>query len=232
MEALNWKRSLELYRPFLSYNELGATFDEGPTVLHDRLSSMLGLEDLVDAQKALARVRLAATHLGDAIRDRIPALLEELQLRDDSRARKSAAELSKKKWNLDSISELLVGPVPDQGDDAALRQLVEIDPIDLGQIAETAGETRQAANRVREVKSTPSEQARELANLLTAAGSYVEKHAPSVCPVCEKGGLNKAWARATLLRIEKLQAAAQLQSRWIAARYPASHRGLPVICRT
>ena len=56
-ESLGWTRSLELYRPFLSYNELGAMFDEGPTALHDKLSAMLGLDDLAAAQKALQQAR-------------------------------------------------------------------------------------------------------------------------------------------------------------------------------
>ncbi len=34
--------ALEMYRPFLSYNELGAMFD-GPSELHDRLMAILGL---------------------------------------------------------------------------------------------------------------------------------------------------------------------------------------------
>jgi recombinational DNA repair ATPase RecF len=216
LEGLNWKRSLELYRPFLSYNELGATFDEGPTILHDRLSSMLGLEDLVDAQKALAKVRLSATHLGDAVRDRIPALLEQLQPLDDGRARKSVSELSKKKWNLGHVSELLVGPAPDQGDDAALRQLAEIDPIDLRQIGEAVAEAREVARRVQQIQSTPSEQARELAALLKAARIYVEKHAATLCPVCEKTGLDRAWSKGTLVRVEKLQAVAEAAE--VAAR--------------
>ena len=41
--------ALVTFRPFLSYNELGSLLDEGPSKLYDALSSILGLEDLVEA---------------------------------------------------------------------------------------------------------------------------------------------------------------------------------------
>jgi hypothetical protein len=44
LTALGWTSSVEAFRPFLSYNELGSTFDDGPTEFHDRLSRILGLE--------------------------------------------------------------------------------------------------------------------------------------------------------------------------------------------
>lgn len=59
LQALGWTAALESYRPFLSYNELGSMLDEGPSKLYDALSLVLGLEDLVNAQTALAECRLA-----------------------------------------------------------------------------------------------------------------------------------------------------------------------------
>ena len=55
---LGWERRVATYRPFLSYNELGAMFDEGPTKLHDAVSSVLGLDELTAAEKALKDARL------------------------------------------------------------------------------------------------------------------------------------------------------------------------------
>src|SRR5688500_438775 len=56
--TLGWSSALESYRPFLSYNELGSMFDEGPTKLHDRLSKILGLGDLDYAESLLRQARL------------------------------------------------------------------------------------------------------------------------------------------------------------------------------
>jgi len=57
LASLGWTAALRTYRPFLSYNELGALLDEGPSKLYDALSSILGLEDLVEAQGALQEAR-------------------------------------------------------------------------------------------------------------------------------------------------------------------------------
>ena len=66
LQALGWTDALVSYRPFLSYNELGSMLDEGPSKLYDALSLVLGLEDLVIAQTALADCRLARQKPFDA----------------------------------------------------------------------------------------------------------------------------------------------------------------------
>ena len=53
LEFLGWDDALPMYRPFLSYSELGSMFDEGPTKLHDAVSSVLGLDELTAAQNVL-----------------------------------------------------------------------------------------------------------------------------------------------------------------------------------
>src|SRR5438105_734821 len=88
LAALGWERPLELYRPFLSYNELGAMFDEGPTYFHDRLSNMLGLEALVDGQKALARERLVRTRVTESSDAALGPLVAQLEELEDERVRK------------------------------------------------------------------------------------------------------------------------------------------------
>ena len=69
LQALGWTDALVSYRPFLSYNELGSMLDEGPSKLYDALSLVLGLEDLVLAQTALADCRLARQKPFDAADD-------------------------------------------------------------------------------------------------------------------------------------------------------------------
>src|SRR6266851_7671982 len=88
LDSLGWTSALRTHRPFLSYNELGSLLDEGPSKLYDALSSILGLEDLVEAQGALQEARRSREKaLKDATeaRDR---LLERLREVDDERARR------------------------------------------------------------------------------------------------------------------------------------------------
>ena len=55
--GLGWRGPLDLYRPLLSYNELGM-IGAGPSALFDTLTAVLGLDPLVDARKPLAAARL------------------------------------------------------------------------------------------------------------------------------------------------------------------------------
>ena len=79
LDSLGWASALESYRPFLSYNELGSMFDEGPTKLHDRLSKILGLGDLDYSEGLLRKARLELEGRVKLVKNSLPALLAELQ---------------------------------------------------------------------------------------------------------------------------------------------------------
>ena len=94
--TLGWTAALRTHRPFLSYNELGSLLDEGPSKLYDALSSILGLEDLVQALGALQETRRSREKaLKDATETR-GRLVERLRGTDDTRARQVAAALEGK----------------------------------------------------------------------------------------------------------------------------------------
>src|SRR6266508_1470423 len=66
LETMGWAGAVEMYRPFLSYSELGSMLDAGPSALYDALSAILGLEDLVVAEARLKdadEVKIAADGL-------------------------------------------------------------------------------------------------------------------------------------------------------------------------
>lgn len=79
-----WKSGEDVVKaqpPFLSYNELGSLLDEGPSKLYDALSSVLGLEELLDVQGVLADARKIrqdqvkrTKQAAEAIRTRIASL--------------------------------------------------------------------------------------------------------------------------------------------------------------
>ena len=105
LQALGWKDALVSYRPFLSYNELGSMLDEGPSKLYDALSLVLGLEDLVNAQAALAKSRLErqqAWDAADGAREALVELLKALLEQEaDDRASVCLEALTSKSWGLD-----------------------------------------------------------------------------------------------------------------------------------
>src|SRR6266581_1071066 len=92
LDSLGWTAALRTHRPFLSYNELGS--------LLDALSSILGLEDLVEAQGALQEARRSREKaLKDATESRVH-LVERLREVDDERARAVVAAVEGKTWDL------------------------------------------------------------------------------------------------------------------------------------
>ncbi|HYK98812.1 MAG TPA: ATP-binding protein, partial [Candidatus Acidoferrales bacterium] len=208
-ESLGWARSLELYRPFLSYNELGAMFDEGPTALYDKLSAVLGLDDLTAAQKALQKVRLDASRAKDAVRSKTAGLVTQLRLLDDDRARKAREELEAPKPDLSALRKLIVTTeASDELVGAAMRQLVELEAIDVDALTRAADALRKAVAAQDALTGTPAAEARELAQLLGSALAFHEKHKPKKCPVCSSGDLGKPWRDATAKQVKELEARA------------------------
>jgi recombinational DNA repair ATPase RecF len=209
LESLGWTRSLELYRPFLSYNELGAMFDEGSTALHDKLSAMLGLDDLTAAQKALQKARLDAGKAKDAVRSKTAGLVTQLRLLEDDRARKARQELEGPTPDLMALRKLLVTTeAADESAGAAMRQLIELEPIDVDAVGRAADGLRKAVAAQEALTGTPAAEARELAQLLGAALDYHKEHGPKKCPVCSSGALGKPWRDATAKRVTELEARA------------------------
>ena len=90
--------------PFLSYNELGSLLDEGPSKLYDALSSILGLEDLVQALGALQEARRSREKALKEATDARGRLLERLRgVDDDARGARSRPALEGKDWDLGAV---------------------------------------------------------------------------------------------------------------------------------
>lgn len=70
IEALGWDRALELYRPLLSYDELGSALEGQPKDLYDQLHRLLGLEQLSEAidrlDSAVSQLKHPATLFAEA----------------------------------------------------------------------------------------------------------------------------------------------------------------------
>src|SRR5262249_26974114 len=117
--ALGWDEPLKSYRPCLSYNELGSMLDEGPSKLYDGLAAILGLEELVTAQRRLADARLArekAQKEVAGLQAQIVAALRA-QFEGDERARQVVDALDRKEWDLDTVERVLAGAAATPGQD-------------------------------------------------------------------------------------------------------------------
>jgi ABC-type Mn2+/Zn2+ transport system ATPase subunit len=212
LEALGWKAALVSYRPFLSYNELGSMLDEGPSKLYDALSLALGLEDLVNAQAALAKSRLSRQQaLDDADRERaklIELLRAFLAKGPDDRASACLAALTSKLWGIDAVDAVLaLGPVSSPGQDmSVLTRAAALDPGDPEHVGLAVAALRAGEQKLKAVAGSDAETSRQIALLLEAALAFHAGHVDSDCPVCgTRAGLTQSWAESSRKEVTRLR---------------------------
>jgi len=230
LQALGWTDALVSYRPFLSYNELGSMLDEGPSKLYDALSLVLGLEDLVLAQTALADCRLARQKPFDAADELRGHLVEQLKTliadEADDRASASLDALTLKNWGLDAVEKIVgAGAVPlATQDTSVLTRAGALDAGDPTQVAAAVSALKAADQKLKAVAGSDADGARQTASLLEAALAFHASHGDSDCPVCGgKKGLTAKWAKASRAEIGRLKIAASASD--------DAHRGAEVARR-
>jgi recombinational DNA repair ATPase RecF len=208
--SLGWTSALRTHRPFLSYNELGSLLDEGPSKLYDALSSILGLEDLVEAQRALQEARRAREKALKDATDARGRLIERLRNVDDARARRVVAALDGKEWDLAAVEEVLSGaasPGTGAAEVDVLRGIASLEPPEPARVSAAVAEMRAAAAALQSALGTAPARSREAAALLDLALQYHAAHGDGDCPVCgRKGALDRPWSvrqRAAAARLHK-----------------------------
>ncbi|HEY6548718.1 MAG TPA: ATP-binding protein, partial [Vicinamibacteria bacterium] len=213
LDSLGWSSALRTHRPFLSYNELGSLLDEGPSKLYDALSSILGLEDLVLAQSALQEARRSrekALKEATEARDR---LLERLRTVDDERARRVAAAIEGKEWDLgvvESVQDAGASSGATAAEAEVLQGIASLEPPDAGRVAEAVSEMREAAAALSSALGTAAARSRDAANVLDLALAFHSAHGDGDCPVCgKKGALDGAWEKRQKTVVAGLRKAAQ-----------------------
>lgn len=195
-DHLGWSRPLELWRPVLSYDELGRLFDGGPSALYDALAKLLGLDVLADAEKWLA-AQLKSTRLArDRADDERKRLLDVLSKLTDERAQQATALLRKRGGApLDDVLALATG-----SDDAglqvttALRALTQLETPTLDEIEAAATRLRTANQTVAARSGDLADTTRHRVDLLHAAIRFHEHAGDGDCPVCGQGTLDDVWA--------------------------------------
>jgi energy-coupling factor transporter ATP-binding protein EcfA2 len=207
---LGWSRPLELYRPFLSYSELGTLLGGRPSEMYDALQAILGLDVLIDAERRLNEVRKKAETASRQAKLALPALLDQLARHSDERARRAETALGRRPPDLAAV-EVLAGGGQDLDDEVTgrLRQVTAI-TLPSGQAADDAVATLAAAGgQVAGLAGTAAADARRLCVLLSSALDHHADHPGQPCPVCGGRVLDAAWAGDARAEITRLTAAAQ-----------------------
>lgn len=205
LSAKGWTKPLELYRPFLSYSELGALVSGQPSKMHDALQAILGLDLLIDTERVLSDSRRSAESVSKKAKQELPGLLAKLAAHPDKRARAAQDALGGRVPDLDALAALAHGgDGADDGHFVMLRQMVEMSLPDKEEVAAAFERLETARAAVAAMAGTQAADARRLASLLSATLEYRRQHTDEPCPVCGGRVLDEKWADGAEASIEDL----------------------------
>ena len=202
---LGWDKPLELYRPFLSYAELGGLLGGRPSEMHDSLQRILGLGRLVEIENMLKTARREMDDRRKLASDNLPGLRAVLAAHPDPRAQRAEQALTGKVADLDQLETLAT--VDEPTDDANVVPLRQLDVLELPARDDLAAEVerlRGALRHIEDLAGTPAEEARALAGLLRDALRHHHSHPDQPCPLCGGRNLDKAWAEQALIELQRL----------------------------
>lgn len=227
-EQLGWRQDLVAYRPFLAHGELEAMFGK-PSALYDRLSEVLGLDDLTDAHKRLTAARRAVDDVVTTAGKDAKRLVGVLAGVDDERARTCMGAMKGTAWDVATVRDLATGgSATDDGASGALAALAALTLPDPERVSAAVDELRHAAGQWRAVLATDAERSRQLARLLRLALTHEQQHEGGVCPVCGTGLLDDTWRTMTQDAVARLdtEAADAERAHTAAARARANATAL------
>lgn len=205
---LGWAGALEMYRPLLSYDELGGILEGRPSDFYDQLYKLLGLEQLTEA---MARLDVEVKRLkqpGAELKKVRDALRSGLELHGDDRAAKALIQLKKVKPDLAAVRPLIT-----QGSSTAVapawRQAAQLTVPAGEQLEHHCAALRSAAAKERAETARADALVADRARLLEQGLQFRNRHGVQPCPVCTHGTLDENWAMAARAALERDQSAAR-----------------------
>ncbi|MEU6563628.1 AAA family ATPase [Nocardia nova] len=201
----DWESAMELYRPFLSYSELGAVADGRPSDLFDALHRLLGLDDVSAALDRTRTRRIELERAAKQSRDARHALLAELTTIADDRAERVAALLRAAAPDLAEIARELAGVRHDPGGVAALQAIVRLELPVAADVDAAATAVEQATARLADSAAGDPESGLRVVDLLRRAVEHADAAAGCPCPVCGHCALDAAWRADATARIAEAE---------------------------
>ena len=195
LASLGWSGPIELYRPLLSYDELGGVLDK-PSLLFDKLFSLLGLERIADGLKRLTKAHkelVAPVALAKSLAAEIKPLLSASE---DSRAAAALGLLAKRPPNVSAVQALATGTdaAPHESSDD-LRRLARIALPQAEEITQAAVDLRAAVSSLAGLAGSAVEISARHADLLQEALNLHRDHGDTRCPICGVGEPGRGMGR-------------------------------------
>ncbi len=201
LDSLGWSRTMDLHRPLLTYEEIDGLLAESPSVLHDALAQLLGLDEIQDAERRLtdaAKTAKGPRTTADAAAKSLKAALESS---DDPRAT-TVLKALRRPYKLDVVESVLTGTDSDDAERAPLRAVLAItapSPSDANVAADAIETAERAAASLADTALNTMAARTEL---LKQAIRYQDLTDSDTCPVCESTELDADWRQRSQAAID------------------------------
>ena len=191
--GLGWEAALEMYRPLLSYDELGHILEGTPSQFYDQLHRLLGLEQLTEAMDRLDAAVKQLKKPGSVLKGVRDTLKSALESHPDPRASTALAQVKKSKPDIDAVRPLITDATA-MTTPTAWQQAARLTTPALDDVAQKLTTLREASTSERAEARNSDALATDRARLLEQALAFHEQHGDQPCPVCRQGSLDSRWA--------------------------------------
>ncbi|MFW6090630.1 MAG: AAA family ATPase [Actinomycetota bacterium] len=224
-DPLGWATPIELYRPLLSYDELGGILEASPSQLYDRLSTVLGLGPIADAQERLDQIVKEAGAPRREANKQVDAVRAALSESDDPRAAEAVELLRTRRPDLDAVERLATGvSQPPTGELATLRDLSTLTVPPVDEVRSAVAQWREAVDDLAAAAGAATDALVRRVNVLHHALQHVDAEGPGPCPVCGVGELDENWAEQARREVGDLTAQTETLHEAGRRREAAEHR--------
>lgn len=199
--SLGWDDAMRLYRPILSYEELGGLLDGKQSDLYEAMERILGLGQVNDAGRWLAaQLRRLREPEADATKVKA-ALRPVLESSADPRAAQALTQLRKQKPDLELVSGIATGRGSVDGDLTALRELTMLTLPAEDAVRAAAQALRAAVGTLADHSDAALALAGRTAAVLRQVIDLRHEHGALPCPVCGMGRLDDDWLASASARV-------------------------------
>lgn len=192
--GIGWARPLDIYRPILSYEEVGGVFEEGQAAFYDRINRLLSLEQISEAESRLrGAIKELKKPVGVADTAR-KAMRAQLENADDPRAVQVLKYSGRQPYKTSDAASVAVGTSSKAAE--TVRELRQIAAVELPTITEVdalTGQLRTALMAEAASAGSLFDALSQRSNLLQAAIEWQREHDGEECPVCGQGTLDEHW---------------------------------------
>ncbi|RNL83778.1 AAA family ATPase [Halostreptopolyspora alba] len=215
LRGLGWDDELVRYRPFLSYDELGRTVTGRAAELYDTITTLLGLTDLAEAERRLARTCDKLAKQRDRPNHTLAQLVERLRESDDPRAARAVETLTASSIDLERLAGIAADTGPaDPENQVVLRRLRRLSVPERSVLTDVVNELRGAAMELAMTEGTKGDRARGIVQLLRQAMEHQQRHPTDTdCPTCGASeAFGPGWAARAKAQITALEPVAATAS--------------------